>query len=106
MIKRIVTFNIGGPMNGYYAILDAETENIIRDFCAEHWPKDWVTTYDPLEFRPQIERFKLKLLCYGWLEFYNDKIYFHEKHPWTKVNDNSKYQTGLDSPDYEKKMVE
>jgi len=77
-MKRIVTFNIGGPMNGYYAFLEAENEIIIRHFCALHWPRDWVTTYSPEEFEPQIKKFNLKLLATGWIEVHEDKFYFHE----------------------------
>ena len=90
-MKRIVTFNIGGPMRGYFIELDAESETIIRNFCFLHWPKDWVTTYSPEEFEPQIEKYHLKSLCIGWLELYNNQIYFHEG-AQGEVPDNNDYQ--------------
>ena len=82
-MKRIVTFAVGGPMNSYYAELEAENETILRLFCAQHWPRDWVTTYDPEEFEPllldhKIEKFNLQFLCKGWIENYNNELHFHE----------------------------
>jgi hypothetical protein len=89
MIHRILTFNIGGPMRGWYCDLEADSETIIREFAREHWPHDWVTTYDPVEFQPQIEEFHLRLLCKGWIEAYEGRRYFHEGRPSRMDEDES-----------------
>ena len=65
-------------MRGLYADLFADSETTIREFAAEHWPKDWFTTYDIVEFEPQVNKFGLRFLCRGWIERYEGKLHFHE----------------------------
>lgn len=77
-MKLFVTFNIGGPLRGYYMELEAESGNHIRQFAGDHFPKDWAGTYDEEEFLPQIEKYGLRLLCSGAIEYFNGRYHFHE----------------------------
>lgn len=86
--RRIVTFSVGGPLRGYYAnlwVLDEENDShegaeaIIRAWAAEHFPRDWASTYLMPDGEEQIYRYSLKCLCWGRIEHFEGKNFFHEQ---------------------------
>ena len=94
--RRILTFNVAGPLNGYYVdvlVRDDENDgvdgngvrisadNVIHAWANEHFPKDWASTYLFDYGEGQVKEYALKLLCKGRIEFFNHKTFFHEERP-------------------------
>lgn len=78
-MKLFCTFTIGGPLNGYYAEIEAETKLQIQQFAKLHWSIDWAGIYSADAFEHQPAEFNLRRLCVGAVEEYPAGVlHWHE----------------------------
>ena len=88
--RRVATFFVDGPLRGFYADLtvregendsDLNSDEVIRAWAREHFPRDWASVYGFNEAQKLISNYELKLLCRGRIERFQGYSYFHDARP-------------------------